>query len=1127
MSSILEQLEAKPVPKSRERVKIVIPKEAKVQIKTKIIDRSKGDFDRSAIMARLKERGLSVPKMKQKDKIRVLTEALVDDSGPSTKEAEEVTAVEEVKKPVVKIKGKIKIKKLGKIKLKTSKKIKKGTITAIAQPDTTSVKPAVRVRLPKRVSVRRSEVPPAIISFERGLNERLPVAQPSVNIRSGAYYRNNREIFVNFINSLFAPYKDELNAEGANVTCDTLREAKSGEFSLLTHQSIVRDYINLYTPYRGLLLYHGLGAGKTCASIAIAEGFQNPMHVIVMTPASLRQNYQNEIKKCGNAMYRINQFWEFVSNDGNAQKTRVLAKMLSITEAFVRKHGGAWFVNVAKEPNYEDLGTQEKMVLNDQIDEMIRAKYQFINYNGLQKQHLDSLTNSGKINPFDNRVVIIDEAHNFVSRIVNKLNKPNSLSMKLYDYLLSAENCRIVLLTGTPIINYPNELGILFNILRGYIRTYRFKLSIRQKGKVNQKTIEEALGRFNVQDYVEYNPSSDELIITRNPFGFVNTRNRDGLYEGIRLDRQGNMATKKFIGIITNKLEDADIGVIKVTEDPPYKALPDTLDGFKAMFINPKDNSFKNNNLFKRRILGLTSYFRSAAEELMPAFDIENDLIVELIPMSNYQFGLYETARSEERKMELRNARKRKGGDGKYEDSVSTYRIFSRAFCNFVFPPEIGRPKPREGEEISAVIKRDANEDILDIVSLQEEVANVDGKYEQDDIASLEDERKTNRDGNYEKRIKQAIDALKAKAGEYLSLKGLDIYSRKFLALLENINNNSGSHLIYSQFRTLEGIGIFSMVLDQNGYAPFQIKQVDETDDQGNKKLVWRIIVKPGDEDKPKYALYTGTESAEIKEMMRLIFNGDWEKLPNSLKESLNLAAPNNNRGEIIKIFMITSSGAEGISLKNVRYVHIMEPYWHPVRMEQVIGRARRICSHELMRFTDEQLVPAVAQGGMASKGLLEKDVSKLDKTTPLTSDQALYEISNIKEEINKQLLRAVKESAFDCALHAKSGDKEPLICMSFGNPAPSTFTTTPALTIERDYDKEQKRNLKKITWRAIEITISGKKYAFKPDRKKSKTGEVYDLESYHRAKRRGGQAILVGRLIKDPKTKRLAFKQI
>ena len=255
MSSILEQLEVKPVPKSKERVKIVIPVEGKVKIKTKIIDSTKGDFDRTSIMLRLKERGLSVPKMRQKDKIRVLTEALVDDSTTGTKEIEEAADGEDVPvpKPDVKIKGKVKIKKLGKVKIRTSKKIKKGTITAIAQPETSS-KPAVRVRLPKRVSVRRTEVPPAIIQFERGLNERLPQAQPSVNIRAGAYYRNNREIFVNFINSLFAPYKDELSAEGKNVSCDTLKEAKSGEFSLLTHQSIVRDYINLYTPYRGLLL---------------------------------------------------------------------------------------------------------------------------------------------------------------------------------------------------------------------------------------------------------------------------------------------------------------------------------------------------------------------------------------------------------------------------------------------------------------------------------------------------------------------------------------------------------------------------------------------------------------------------------------------------------------------------------------------------------------------------------------------------------------------------------------------------------------------------------------------------------------------------------------------------------
>ena len=156
------------------------------------------------------------------------------------------------------------------------------------------------------------------------------------------------------------------------------------------------------------------------------------------------------------------------------------------------------------------------------------------------------------------------------------------------------------------------------------------------------------------------------------------------------------MPTKKFIAIITSRLEDANIGVLKVTENPPYKALPDTLDEFKAMFIDPKDNSFKKILIyFKRRVLGLTSYFRSATEELMPRFNIENDLIVELIPMSDYQFGLYELARAEERKTELRNARRRKGSGGDDDDSVSTYRIFSRAFCNFVFPPAISRPQTK------------------------------------------------------------------------------------------------------------------------------------------------------------------------------------------------------------------------------------------------------------------------------------------------------------------------------------------------------------------------------------------------------------------------------------------------
>ena len=113
--------------------------------------------------------------------------------------------------------------------------------------------------------------------------------------------------------------------------------------------------------------------------------------------------------------------------------------------------------------NYDTLRTYEKESLDQQIDEMISKKYNFINYNGLRKSHLDKLSNDGEKNPFSNSVVIIDEAHNFVSRIVNKIDKTNnSLSLSLYEYMMDAENCKIIFLSGTPIINYPNELVLFF-----------------------------------------------------------------------------------------------------------------------------------------------------------------------------------------------------------------------------------------------------------------------------------------------------------------------------------------------------------------------------------------------------------------------------------------------------------------------------------------------------------------------------------------------------------------------------------------------------------------------------------------------------------------------------------------
>ena len=77
---------------------------------------------------------------------------------------------------------------------------------------------------------------------------------------------NNRENFINFINSkILKNYKKELK-EAENATCD-YDDDKS--FSLMAHQKIVKDYINSTSPYRGLLLFHGLGSGKPVLQLLV------------------------------------------------------------------------------------------------------------------------------------------------------------------------------------------------------------------------------------------------------------------------------------------------------------------------------------------------------------------------------------------------------------------------------------------------------------------------------------------------------------------------------------------------------------------------------------------------------------------------------------------------------------------------------------------------------------------------------------------------------------------------------------------------------------------------------------------------------------------------------------------
>uniref|UniRef100_A0A6C0I008 Helicase ATP-binding domain-containing protein n=1 Tax=viral metagenome TaxID=1070528 RepID=A0A6C0I008_9ZZZZ len=1068
---------------------------------------------------------------------------------------------------------------------------------------------------------------------EKIVASRLP-QKKRYAVRVSDYYMNNRKLYIQNLAQMFKPYRDEIMQKTDKITCDSLREIKV-DFDLLTHQKVVRDYLNLFTPYRGLLLYHSLGSGKSCSSIAIAEGMKSQKKIVLMTPASLKMNFFNELKKCGDPLYKKNQFWEFVSIEGKRDLIPVLAQTLGLTQKYIRENKGAWLTDISKPSNAAQLSSADQESLNAQIDTMIRAKYYDINYNGMNKKKLREMTKNGSINPFDHSVVVIDEAHNFVSRICNKLKDSASISYKLYNYLMDATDVRVVLVSGTPIINYPNEIGVLFNILRGYIKTWIFNLQSTTTKKINLEFILDLFEKngFNTFDYVQY--SGNMLTITRNPYGFINnyrrrgsfggsktktkkqtkqkrepikevkkeskkrtrknkSNNDDEIYEikdgvlirkplkeipltyeetseygheveedvhkgganeledysGVRLDDTGNISDDDFQREIIRILAKQGIRAImqeseenKLTktkakaktkglkdtgeEDVPvstfipptkYKCLPDNSKDFLDTFVDI-NGTMTNTDMFKRRILGLASYYRSSQEQLMPQFvmtDHNEPYYKIIIDMSEFQFGYYYKIRKDELDKDKKRKRKKKAPATNVKDIIedkvsSSYRIFSRSACNFAFPDEYPRPMPDKKilteDDFNAVTKemRTKRDDYIEDDENVEEVETLDD----DEEGEGDDPTPT-----YLKRIEDTLeklryDPLHPRPQEFLTLEGLEKYSPKFLRILENIQDeeNEGLHMLYSQFRTIEGIGLFQLVLEAAGFAQMKIRKVGDS---------WELDEQPEDFDKPKFVLYTGTETKAEKEVILNIYNSTWDFIPPEMAAKLRQRHANNHRGEIVKLLMITSSGAEGINLRNTRFVHIMEPYWNNVRIEQVVGRARRICSHEdlpeemrtvkvfmyLMQFTEKQ------RKDDKHIQLMINDISRIDPAKAITTDESLLETAQIKQRLNMQILKAVKESAMDCNVYIGKNNEENLVCYGYGKVNSNQFGTYPTLEMDKAEKVEQYAVKTKLVTRKITDQKTGIDYALNP-----KTGDVYDLDNLD---------VVIGRLVKyDTRDKR------
>ena len=203
-------------------------------------------------------------------------------------------------------------------------------------------------------------------------------------------------------------------------------------------------------------------------------------------------------------------------------------------------------------------------------------------------------------------------------------------------------------------------------------------------------------------------------------------------------------------------------------------------------------------------------------------------------------------------------------------------------------------------------------------------------------------------------------------------INNLNIYSTKFYSIITKIMKTSGKIFIYSGFKEYAGLRSMIKILEAYNYKNYS------EHGQGKKR----------------FAVWSGDETLTYKEEIKNIYN---------LKENLD--------GSKIKIILGSSSIKEGISFYGVKQVHILEPYWNNARIEQIIGRASRFCSHKDLDLEKRKV-----------KVYIYLAVHPLEDETV---DEYIYQISKQKNELVHKFEKIIKEVAVDCTLNKNANKDE------------------------------------------------------------------------------------------------------
>tara|TARA_B100001996_G_scaffold382987_1_gene376646 strand:+ start:2085 stop:5390 length:3306 start_codon:yes stop_codon:yes gene_type:complete len=208
---------------------------------------------------------------------------------------------------------------------------------------------------------------------------------------------------------------------------------RTQQSQLLPHQQWISNYINPKTPFKGMLVYHETGTGKTCTAISIAENFRdelinNGKKIIILCSDNIREEFYRTISNPGTSF----------KCTGDTYNTKILQESSDMTQKNLNKKIDEYY----KFSTHGKFGREvEKNTKKDPTK--------------IREMYSDSL-------------IIIDEAQHLRGKFGSQAlkEKGEKQSHDAIDMISKhAHNVKIVFLTATPMYDNPVEIIWMINVL--------------------------------------------------------------------------------------------------------------------------------------------------------------------------------------------------------------------------------------------------------------------------------------------------------------------------------------------------------------------------------------------------------------------------------------------------------------------------------------------------------------------------------------------------------------------------------------------------------------------------------------------------------------------------------------